>query len=53
MRHNISNSPENCSTGRKDDDRPLLLASEDAVGLVNSNMVPIVPDGNLGVRRRF
>jgi hypothetical protein len=53
MRYNISNSPENRSTGCKDDDRPLLLASEDAVGLVNNDMVSLVPDGNLGDRRRY
>ncbi len=52
MSYNISNSPENCGTGCKDDDQPLLLASEDAVGLVNSDMVSLVFDGDLGARRR-
>jgi len=51
VRYNISDSPENCSTGCKDDDQPLLLASEDAVGLVNSDMVSLVPDGDLGGKR--
>ena len=52
MRYNMSNSPENCSTGCKDDDQPLLVVSEDAIGPVNCDMVSLVPDGELSVRRR-
>ena len=48
MRYKISNSPENRSTGCKDDDQPLLLVSEDAVGLANRDMVSLVPGGGLG-----